>query len=409
MVTLKYRGYTYDDNGHKSYFDGGCNFTSQTYDLEIGSGNFVIGFELGLFGKDYSVYSTLEELTGGTVAAGDTVYVTLTAKKGSAEAKTQTLLIDLNSTNLDSTWGTGFKDYLVGKTIGEKLTGLNESFTSADGEITYSSINVAKAYRASGNEILVVEAYFPNDYKEESLRGKTAYFECYISKMSDYDSATYSDSFVTDVIKADQSLYEKYSGEGAAEKYREYLRYLLELERIEKVEALMEDALLDCLGNAAVVHEYPSADLYEMYESIISQIYSNYQNYSSYYTFPEFVILYYGLTEDADPEAFLLDQAKLVIKEKLAFHYAATLEGIKLEGNALTDKTNEYVDKAVNQLLESYGIKRENFNSDKEYREKVQSYKKDLVQYYGREYFEYEAFYGYAKDELCKLLVLSED
>ena len=403
IVTLKYRGFTYDENGHRNYFDGGCNFTSSVYNLEIGSGSFIIGFELGLNGKDTAAFARLEELTEGTVTEGDTISVTFTAKKDGKESTTTALLLDLNSTDIDSKYGTGFKDFLIGKTVGEKLTGLNEGFALGDGEVVYTSISVNKVFRATGGEVLTVEAYFPNDYKEATLRGKTAYFECYVSAIKDYATLDYNDSFVTDVVQADIELYGGYPGETAAEKYRAYLNHLLEVERLSKVDALKEEALLDCLGNAATVKEYPAADLYEMYESLLSQVYSEYQNYSQYYSFPQFVKLYYNLDDKTDPEAYMLDRAKLVIREKLAFHYAASIEGITLEGNALNKKVNELVEDYLEILLKNYGVDRGDFNTDSEYEAQVQAYRKQIVQYYGMEYFEYEAFYNYAMKELCKL------
>lgn len=57
VVSIFYKGYYLDDEGKKVYFDGGSNHGRTSYDLEIGSGGFIPGFEYNMIGKSVSEYS----------------------------------------------------------------------------------------------------------------------------------------------------------------------------------------------------------------------------------------------------------------------------------------------------------------------------------------------------------------
>ncbi len=57
VVSIFYKGYYLDGEGKKVYFDGGSNHGRTSYDLEIGSGGFVPGFEYNMIGKAVSEYT----------------------------------------------------------------------------------------------------------------------------------------------------------------------------------------------------------------------------------------------------------------------------------------------------------------------------------------------------------------
>ena len=57
VVSIFYKGYYLDGEGKKVYFAGGSNHGRSSYDLEIGSGGFIPGFEYNMIGKAVSEYS----------------------------------------------------------------------------------------------------------------------------------------------------------------------------------------------------------------------------------------------------------------------------------------------------------------------------------------------------------------
>jgi FKBP-type peptidyl-prolyl cis-trans isomerase (trigger factor) len=408
-VSLKYRGFTYDDSGHRNYFNGGCNFKDTAYTLELGSGAFIVGFEIGLVGKNPTEYATLTELTEGTVTAGDTVYITYDFSKNGEAYTTKSLLVDLSATNIGAEYGEGFLAFITGSSIGDTLAKSSQSFAAGSDTIEYKNVKINKVFRPTGNEILIVEAYFPKNYSEESLRGKTAYFECFISSVQDYESPVFDNAFVTEKLGVTAEELASFEGDSIAEKYRAQILKNLEDAKAKELDNIKGQELLNLIAEKIQIKKYPMADLYQAYEDMMSGIYSNYQSYAKYYTFEQFVVLYYGLPSDTDPYDFVLEKAKDYIKQKLGFHIAAGIEGISLTPEDRFAKGNAMLEEYLLAVLDQSGIYRENFDTEAKYEAKANEYRNKLIEYYGKEYFEYEAFCEYAMAELIKLVGVKVD
>ena len=59
VVDIYYKGYYFNEDGSKNYFDGGSNVgASSPHSLEIGSHGFIPGFEYNLIGKNPAEYTT---------------------------------------------------------------------------------------------------------------------------------------------------------------------------------------------------------------------------------------------------------------------------------------------------------------------------------------------------------------
>jgi len=73
FVKIYYRGYVVGDDGELTEKAGMCNFKGNAQNLEIGSGNFVPGFELNLVGKNPKDYARFSDLDGeGKLPEGKT-------------------------------------------------------------------------------------------------------------------------------------------------------------------------------------------------------------------------------------------------------------------------------------------------------------------------------------------------
>ena len=150
-ANIYYYGYTLDENGAKVPFTGGSNFSSSVTALGIGSGNMITGFELALVGKNSNDYRTMTKRTEGTVAANSLVTLSydFVSFDGAPESGT-TATIDL-SEDVDAKYGEGFKDYIIGATIGEKITDpLYIDHVGTDGitrSDVYSNVKVVNVFQ----------------------------------------------------------------------------------------------------------------------------------------------------------------------------------------------------------------------------------------------------------------------
>ncbi len=171
-VYIYYRGYTLGDDGSRNYFDGGCNFTgANPSELEIGSGQFVPGFESNLLGKNPQDYSTFTKYgTSGTIGNSDKIYVKYTWVNTSGATLSGTRVVDLSlgKEAVDASWGViGFYDGVVGKSYGRQFT--------FDAYADYDATFTVTAYRAlKGNELVQITysgSFFDSD---TPVQGETA-------------------------------------------------------------------------------------------------------------------------------------------------------------------------------------------------------------------------------------------
>ena len=187
-VFIYYRGYMLGENGEKLDIDLGCNFADASpTSLEIGSGKFYIGFELGLVGHNPKDYSSFNNLTTGTVGEGVLVQLTYSAAyPDGTTAVEKSQLVSLQDNACDRIFGTGFADFLVGKTVGQTImsdedpdkeaTFVGTDVEGWDGDPVFTDMKVTAVYEVGDNPLTVETHVAYNDDSEE-LRSKTVYFD----------------------------------------------------------------------------------------------------------------------------------------------------------------------------------------------------------------------------------------
>ena len=264
VANIYYRGYTEED-GIKTYFDGGCNFADTYTALEVGSGSFIPGFETGLVGENQNDHATLKKRDSGIVEATDLISIKYSVLYADGTSKReQTVLIDLSDPTLDDRWGEGFTEYFIGKKIDPDLviaTGTSKdealkvptksTSPNAAKNDSYFDITISLACSVSEGDPLIVKGKFPNDYKAEELRGKTGYFEVYIVSVKDYDVPELNDAFITDTLKVSADDLVEYEGDNLVEKYKAMLKSNRNKERDEKIVDAIENAFWEqALANA---------------------------------------------------------------------------------------------------------------------------------------------------------------
>ncbi len=417
VANIYYRGYTLNEDGSKKYFDGGCNFGSTIANLELGSGSFIPGFEANLVGKNQKDYASMEKVTDGTVVPGDIIKLTYSSYYSDGTARmAQTATIDLGDPKTDETWGKGFVEYFSKNSapIGEKF-GTNEDSAnkiivetvreSKDGSTddVYFDMTISEVYRVSEGERLVVEAYFPVDYNEETLKGKTAYFEVYIKTAKDYEVPELDEKFITETLKFTEDNLKSYEGETLVDKYKAYVKAGLVEEYNSNVEAIIDSAFWDHVIKGAEFKKLPEADVEKEYNESISEITSTYNSgYSSYYsTIDAFAIAYLGLDSKADWKATVRENAEQAIKQKLVFYYILREEDLVPKGEDYDKIYKVIFDEHVQSYLDYYKITADSEN----YEEKLAEAKTYVESQFTSTYW----FELVAYDYLMKEMIANAD
>ena len=412
VANIYYRGYTLDEDGSKNYFDGGCNFGSSITALELGSGSFIPGFESNLIGKNQKDYATMEKVTDGIVEPGDIIKFTYSSYYADGTARmAQTATIDLGDPKTDEIWGKGFTEY-----FSKNLTTINEKFgtnsdsakkikvettrESKDGATTdvYFDMTISEVYRVSEGEKLVVEAYFPVDYKEKTLQGKTAYFEVYIKTAQDYTTPELDEKFITETLKLTKDELSSFEGETIVDQYKGYLRAELVDAYNEKVESAIDTAFWDIIIKGANFKKLPEDDVEKEYNESLAEIQSQYANgYSSYYSSVDaFAIDYLGLESKADWKAEVRKNAEDAIKQKLAFYYIVREEKLIPSDEEYDKLYNEIFDDHLKTYLDYYKITEDS----EDYETKLEAAKTAIKSQFADSYWFELVIYDYAMDIL---------
>ena len=411
VANIYYRGYTLNEDGSKQYFDGGCNFTDSVYALEIGSGTFIPGFEYNLVGKNQKDYATMDKVTKGEIEDGDIIYLTYSVYYADGQASlSKTALIDLSDPKLDEKWGEGFKAYFSAvnkKTIGTQFATGNaddkkltvKTTKNTDGDDIYFDMSISSAYRISKDlEPLVVEAYFPYNYGDESLDGKTAYFEVYIKSVMDFTAPELNDEFITEKVKKSADDLAKYEGANLVEKYKAYVRETLEEKYEDDVRNVIESQFWKTVIAGSTFHKLPEKEVEVAYNNYVYEIESTYASgYSSYYgSLDEFARAYLELGTGADWKATLRQDAEYSLKQKLVFYYIIRSEKILPNDEEYQALYDELFGDYLQQYLDYYGITEESDN----YELKVETAKKEILSTYGESYWRESVYYEFAIDAI---------
>ncbi len=401
-ANIYYYGYTLDEDGKKVPFSGGSNFSDKVTSLGIGSGSMIVGFELALVGKNSNDYRTMTKHTEGTVQDGQLVTITYTAAyfDGSVE-KNATTTVDL-SEDVDAKWGEGFKDYLLGATIGATISeNLTVDRTGSDG-ITrtdiYSSVKVVNAIEFGEGEPLTIDVTFPRPYSSADLEGKAVKFDIYIVTSVSYDTPEFNDVFITETLGVKAEDLAEYGDENSSltEKYTEKIRAdLLEEHRLE-VNSLIETEMWEYYHRIVKVKKLPKADVSLFYSNYESEINSYYSSYSSYYSsFDQAARDYLQIGSTADWRAALTEKAEQAVTEKLIFYYIARNEGLMPDEQTKGVIYDEMFDEMLDAYLEQYKVDRDNYDTEEEYNKQVEYYKSVILTQYGEDYITENALFEY--------------
>ena len=407
VVSLYFRGYTLDENGKQVEFAGNHNFTSDSPTLlEIGTGlmiddsttksYFIPGFDTALLGVVPNEITQFKKITEGNVEFGDVVYLTYTAfypDNSGTYRQVSCERIDLLDENLDAKYGTGFTSFLLGtvddpQVIGEKLP--SKTFPSGDGSADPYTIDVT----------------FPVNYKTKELRGVDAKFEVYINTAIIYDTPEFDEAFITDTLKITADDLKDYEGEDTVEKYKNLLRKELR----DVADGTNDDVIIDALWEQFLdkveVHELPEKTVDEYYQSYYNEISAIYSQYSTTYSsIDECAIAQLGLSEGDDWRAVLTEQAEQVTLEKVIFYYIIRDAGLTPSDEEFSELYDAIVADHLAYYVESHADELKDLTGDA-YDAEVAVIKREMMSYYGEDYFIENVYYNYGTEKLIEHLAV---
>ena len=331
--------------------------------------------------------------------------------------------IDLSGDEIDKSFGEGFKEKILGATIGEKM----EFAAVIDGKTyNYTDVTVdfvTECENNSENPPIVVEAYFPYDYSSAILRNETAYFEVYIESGVLYEEQKFDDEYVKKLVNREGSKItldelNEFDGTALTDKYRAYVKKTIDDLYKDEYESAVKDAAWDYILSRAKVIKYPESKVKEIQDKYIEDVEEQFTEtggyvanqytggYTTYQDIDSFARAYLGLGTSADWKGYLYGMSQSLVKERLVIYYIIREENLKPKNKelkaAIEKNKQEYLDEYVQQALDSDGKTREDFASEKEYEDYVKDRESELFGYYDDDYFKETTLYGIASEEIIK-------
>ncbi len=441
VVHIWYRGYLLDENGEELSVSGMCNYgNSSPTALTIGSGSFVPGFELNLLGKMPHGYTNFK-ITSGEVKETQIAYVSYSLyTEGEDEddaKKSTTVRVDMSSDEVDEKMGEGFKERLLGRTIGEEL-----AFDTVKNGKTQHYINFKVDFVTEKEpNAYVVECYFPYDYSSSSLANQTAYFEVIIVQTQIYDTPDYTyeqdadgkyrfnltNEYIEQKLAEDDSpitLEElmEYEGEELWQKYRAYAEAYLMDAYEENRRALIEEEMWTYYLKYAKILKYPQNKVDAVYREYYDDVLYQYEytggsislGYDSDYDgiddteyydniddFAEaYLGLYYSETEWKD---YLRSLSESLVAERLILYYIMQQENLTPTEEEFEQRLaalkQEYIDEYLLQYAEEFEVDTSKY-TEEEYEEYVAKRTEEIFDYYDESYFRETTYYEIALETL---------
>ncbi len=405
LVQIYYRGQIDGKD-----FIGGSNMTDENpTQLTIGLGQFIPGFEEALIGAEVGSYESYKP-AGGKVAADGAVYLTYTYTNPDTEKTvTTTERVALNDAN--SRFSAAVREALVGKKMGDTVSGTFNENLDVTGDLVPEAVSISKLtiYRVvSEDNAFPITVTFPDDYKAEDLRGKTATFYVYIRGRAAAPTADYK--FITETLKLDFTedllLYvpdDKSSlskEERAVAAFPAYVKDMLKTQKADTDKQSKITAMWNAIMDATEVVMYPDGAVDYEKSSMKAEASASYayyiQSYGSY-TGGEtaFIRDYYGIKSSADLEAELTKLAKEQAKRYMSFYYVVQQEGLALTRTERRDGYNE----RLQGLADYYTV----------YYETTITTDEVLEQYGGKQGILFEMLYEKASEAVMKNVTFKEE
>lgn len=309
----------------------------------IGGGEldkYGLNLEQKLLGKSLNEHTSCLIDYDGEINGDDIVFITYTAlvnKDGKGEVRSgEKVRINLSDSDVDSVWGNGFREMLLGMIIDkEYTTQKNDIFTTEDYDaVMYTKIKVDYVMRLTSEDSPIrVSTTVPSTVSSVSLQGKKVIFEIYAESVKKYDVPEFNESFITDIMKLDLEKIQACEGDTLEEKYISYKLAQLKKDQEAETESIRVKAMWQHLYSIAQIKSYPEIEVARLVEretKVLRDAYGKDEKYAEEYgSFEAFAQAYVGAQgSELVWSDYLRQSAQAEIKEKLIFYYVAKAEGL---------------------------------------------------------------------------------
>lgn len=412
---IYYVAYTLDKDGRKLTVKEASNHkTAEPYRYTIGTGADVFGseFDSALVGK----YAVEGEGIGNIrdtayVTDGCVIYATVSyVMDNGLLYDSIDVCIDPSAPDFEEKWGRGAADLFCGydskyqKMIGSILLtgGDTETFILPDERtITYTAATVNYVTH-SNTAPITIESTLPYNYAVEELRGKEVFFDVYLEKTVAYDIYEFDEDFVTNKIgypdvKYNAETFAKYEGSTATEKYRSYIREVLNISYENYKRSYAEQYIWNYIKTHVAVKKYPETEVDNVYlswEKYYKQEFAKAQGAGAgYENFDEYMAEIFELGEGGEWTSVLLANSKDTVKERLLTY------AILRDANLLPSE-EEFKKIFDEELLRDFNYA--NSISQGKF-ETLEDYKKYIENDRGLSEYEHDVYYYYVTDKLVEM------
>ena len=274
-----------------------------------------------------------------------------------------------------------------------------------EGMTSFTKIKVNAIYDLGDNP-LTVTARFPVDYSEESLAGKVAHFDVYVTQVIYYEVPEVTTEFLKDRVHLEDEEIEALEGTTAKEKYRSYVKNNLEEAERDTIVSAVEAIMWDTYLKRVKVKYLPRGSVMEYYNDYVDEVETAYSSASSSGASGDldaYALTYFNLGPKDDWRAYLWSVAEQRVTEKVIFYYIVAREGFTPsdeEYKALYDDVlNEYLDSYLNSLK----IYPENYEKYEDYLKVREEKLPSVLAVYDEAYMRENVIYLYGIEKIVDL------
>ena len=322
--------------------------------------------------------------TEGSFAKGEKITVEYTETPEGGEATVGRTSFILNEYVIGGNFGGALRELLYTLLDGGEVGVASEVSKTEENGTVYSNPRVVSVEKREDRPI-TVETYFPYNYSEESLRGKTVLFDVYVSSAIVYETPELTESFITDTLKLTAESLSEYEGDTLTEKYRNMVKKELTDEYNESLAAQIEELCWNHLLEAVKYDEnkLPKGELRATMNEYTRGFRDYWELYSADYESLEYAAMdYFGIGDGSKWKEYVRSMSVQDIVEKMVFYYIAREENLLSSG----DEFNVLYENKIAKLLEDYlsrkNCKAENYATEAEYLAAVDAYRTEMIDYY---------------------------
>ena len=383
LAVIYYRGQVEVD-GEWVDFIGGSNLHDAAYELMLGSGSFIPGFEDALIGRDVAGgKQTLLSEAGKTVGVDGLpiVYISCscsyTDEKGVMRSGVFADRIDLTKAG-DAYAVRGrydestLRDDLLGATIGEELEGTYVEHFDITGDLVAEEVTITKVKVTAIVETedpFVFTVSFPESYSANTaLEGKSARWYVILTEAKTPQMPEVTADFIrtklgitadmmTPLLPDDEGMSDDEKLEAA---FPLYVRAYLERNRENTIYQTSMAEYWSMLLSGVTIKQYPEGLVESHYEELMLEVETTYENFlaaygTTYYpTLADFIPYYFGNLyvpaegESAEDAVYRIAEGE--IRQNLILYYIGAEEGLLLSD----EEEDEFYREKVQELLDYY-------------------------------------------------------